>query len=309
MIISVILLIALIGTVAYVVMNPGQTASVLTKDQAGEKALSYINQNLLTSGLSATLESVEEAGGVYTVTISLQGSQIPVYLTKNGEYLFIYPPYNTSVKIETEAEQPSTFDAPDKEVPEVDLYVMSFCPYGVQAENTMKPVVDLLGSKVNFKIRFIANVGGTTVESVSSLHGLNEAKEDLRQVCIQKYYDQTTFWKYLMDINANCYSLYRDANALDACWKNASAKFGIDVAKIETCAYGSEGIDLLKADEALTSQYGISGSPTLLINGQTYTGSRTAEDFKAGICTGFTAEPTECSQALSTTSGTAQGSC
>ena len=70
--------------------------------------------------------------------------------------------------------------------PSVELFVMSFCPYGVQAENAMGPVVDLLGSKADIKIRFIATVNGATPDTVRSLHGLSEAKEDLRQLCIMR---------------------------------------------------------------------------------------------------------------------------
>jgi len=47
------------------------------------------------------------------------------------------------------------FDADDTEKPELDFYVMSFCPYGNQIETTLRPVFDLLGDKVTIKPRYI----------------------------------------------------------------------------------------------------------------------------------------------------------
>lgn len=281
----------------------------LTIEQATKKCIDYINNNLVQPGTTASAISSQDLGTVYRIITSYRGQQVPVYITKDGSLLFLSG-VNTSQQIQQEAQPQQAFDAPDKEKPEVNLFVMSFCPYGVQAENSMKEVVDLLGIKADIKVHFIANVQGDTVESVQSLHGINEAKEDLRQACIQKYYDQKTFWSYLVEINKNCYPNYRDTSKLEECWKNAAQKLGIDVSKIENCAYGSEGLGLLKADEELTEQYSVTGSPTLIINGAKYSGSRTSEAFKQAICSGFITQPKECSQSLgNSTSTTATGGC
>lgn len=279
----------------------------LTPQDAGKKCVDYINNNLVQTG-QATLVSVEEQSGVYRVTTSYQGQQIPVYITKDGLYMFVSQPIDTSKEIPKQ--QQTQGGIPKTNKPSTELFVMSFCPYGIQAENLMKPVVDLLGTNADIKVRFIATVQGDTVDSVQSLHGTNEAKEDLRQICIMKYYDQNTYWNYLMEINQNCSSIYRDADKLDTCWKQAAQRFGIDTGKIETCAYGSEGLNLLKADEQLADQYGVTGSPTLIINGARYSGSRSSEAFKQAICSGFTTQPSECSKTLSnSTSSTASGGC
>lgn len=39
--------------------------------------------------------------------------------------------------------------------PEFDFYVMSFCPYGNQIEDVIRPVADLLGDKANIQPRYI----------------------------------------------------------------------------------------------------------------------------------------------------------
>lgn len=307
MITTVILIIAL--AVLYLRGFPTPVTTGLTSQEAASKAIDFINKNLVQSG-TATLASVEETSGLYRVTTSYQGQQIPIYVTKDGSYLFVSQPINMAQEITTTTTQPQQITKKDKATAE--LFVMSFCPYGVQAETVMKPVIDLLGTKADIKIRFIASVQGTTVDSVQSLHGITEAQEDLRQLCIMKNYDQKTFWNYLMEIDNNCYGKIdtKNAAALDACWKSAATKFGIDIAKIQTCSNSTEGLDLLKADEKLTDQYGVSGSPTLMINGVMYSGSRSSEGFKQAICNGFTTAPAECNQTLSgSTEASATGGC
>ncbi|MGC8812154.1 MAG: DsbA family protein [Candidatus Aenigmatarchaeota archaeon] len=300
------------GIIAVWFFKPSQTGfavQVLSPEEAAKKAIDYINKNLVSQGTSASLVSVEDIGSVYKVITSYQGSRIPVYISKDGSMLFLSA-FNTSESLVQTPTQTQEFDAPDKEKPEVNLFVMSFCPYGVQAENLMKPVFDLLGTKADIKVHFIVNVGGDTIDSVDSLHGANEAKEDARQACIMKYYTQKTYWNYLIEFNSNCYSLYRDDKKLDECWKKTAQKFGIDVDKIEKCAYGSEGVALLKADEQLTNQYGVTGSPTLIINGARYSGERSSEAFKKAICSGFITQPSECSQNITVSSSTSSsGQC
>lgn len=277
----------------------------LTANDAAKKAIDYINNNVVSTG-AVSLINVTEVSGMYRIITSYQGQQIPIYISKDGTNLFLSQPLDTSQTIPKE--EPETQEIEKKDKPEVNLYVMSFCPYGVQAENALKPVVDLLKGKADIKVRFIAGVGGDTIDSVSSLHGAPEAKEDLRQLCIMKYYPDK-YWDYLMDMNKNCYPNYRDATTLDTCWKNAAQKLGINATNIETYAYGKEGLDLLRADEALTKQYGVSGSPTLMINGVKYSGERSAEAFKKAICSGFTTEPSECNQTLSSEASSASGGC
>jgi glutaredoxin len=287
------------------------TSAALTSQEAAEKALNFINTNLVEAG-GVTFVSVDEMSGVYKVTTTYQGQSVIVYTTKDGKYLILQQgiiDMTAQIPTATTTSQPQQTTKKDR--PTVDLYVMSFCPYGVQAETIMKPVVDLLGGKADIRVRFIANVQGNTVDSVQSLHGLTEAQEDLRQLCIMKNYDQKTYWNYLMEINTNCYGKIntRDSAALETCWKSSASKAGIDVAKIQTCSNSTEGLNLLKADEQLTSQYGVSGSPTLIINGATYNGARSSEAFKQAICNSFTTAPTECTQTLSTSGSTASGGC
>ena len=40
--------------------------------------------------------------------------------------------------------------------PTLELFVMSYCPFGVQAEEKIIPIVKEFGDKIDFKLQFIA---------------------------------------------------------------------------------------------------------------------------------------------------------
>jgi glutaredoxin len=310
MLATVILAVALIAVFAMGRGAPATsgTAAKIGADECGARIVAYLNDNLVQEGTSAALASVKEQSGVYEITTLYQGRNVSVYSSEDCQILFLSA-LNTSEDLYTENTVPQQAEPVKTDKPVVDLYVMSFCPYGVQAEQIMKPVVDLLGSAADINIRFIASVGGNTTDSVQSLHGIEEAKEDLRQLCVNKYYPEK-LWPYVMDIDTNCYPIYRNSTAMDACWKSAATKLGISTSTIETCAYGSEGLSLLSADETLTDQYGVSGSPTIMINGQRYSGARSSAAFQQAICDAFTTAPSACSQSVASSNVTASsGGC
>jgi hypothetical protein len=285
------------------------TSSTLKPEEASLKAVKFINDNLVQPNTTASFVSVSDFQGVYNISVEYQGRNVSVYVTEDGSYMFLSSPLDITQPLPQASTSTTTTETPKTAKPTAQLYVMAFCPYGIQAEGAMKPVVDLLGSKADIQVHFIASVGGTTPDTVSSLHGPVEAQEDLRQVCIMKYYDQKTYWKYMMLIDANCSGKYSDATVYDTCWKDSAKTAGIDASKIDTCSKGSEGVNLLKADADLSAANGVSGSPTLIINGVVYSGGRSPEAFKEGICNAFSTAPSECSQSLSNASATASGNC
>jgi hypothetical protein len=279
--------------------NPSISSAVPSQD-CGRTVISYLNANLVQAGSTAELVSVAEKNGVYEITTRYQARNIRLYATRDCSLLF-----TNSFDLKASTPQPTQAPVPVKSSrPSVDLFVMAFCPYGTQAEGAMQPVVNLLGTKANITVRYIATVQGTTVGSVSSLHGPTEAQEDLRQLCIHEYYPQQ-FWQYVSTFNRDCYPNWQNATLLNACRGTTMQALGIDAQKIETCATGGEGLALLKIDEALSAGNNVQASPTLIINGQFYNGDRTPEAYKQAICSHFETPPAECSLTLSSQTATA----
>jgi Gamma interferon inducible lysosomal thiol reductase (GILT) len=301
----IIAAVILLAGILYTTGTLGGSAAV-PPEECGKTVISYVNTNL-AGNATATLVSVTEKNGVYNVSARYEGKDLFFFASKDCTYLF------STARNMKETPQPAATPVPTpvpvkSARPSVQLFVMSFCPYGVQAENAMKPVADLLGTKADIQVHYIATVSGDSVDSVQSLHGTPEAKEDLRQLCVATYSPQK-YWSYLMAVNAQCYPVYRDARQLEQCQKNVTATLGIDTDAIETCAGGSEGLGLLRADVAIAKNLKIAMSPTLILNGQGYNGQRTPEAYKQAICDRFETPPAECSvnlagQAVAASSGT-----
>ncbi len=275
-----------------------ESSASITQEQASEKALDYIS-SAVQGQAAVRMVAINESNGLYSMNIDVGGRLYESFMTKDGKLLF---PSGIMLDEQQAGANPansgqSAMSKSDK--PKAELFVMSFCPYGVQAGDFMKPVADLLGSKADIKVRFIAKAGDN-INSIQSLHGAVEAKEDLRQLCMIKNYPDK-YWNYLSAFNKNCYPLYRNETALDSCWKSSAAAQGIDSAKIESCV-NSDALALLKADEQAANTYGVSGSPSLIINGATYNGARSSEDYKNAICSAFNNPPAECSQNIGTAS-------
>ena len=76
--------------------------------------------------------------------------------------------------------------------PTLELFVMSYCPYGVQAEEKLIPIVKEFGDKIDFKLQFIAQEkeepSAQDITPFTSLHGYPEVAENIRQLLIAREY-------------------------------------------------------------------------------------------------------------------------
>jgi hypothetical protein len=270
----------------------GITGNAISSGSAGDKLVDYLNT---VADSEVTLVGVDDFQGLYEVTVEYQGSNIPVYMTHDGKYY-------TTMLSPLEVEEQTPVEIPKSEKPEVDLYVMSFCPFGNRAEDTMLPVYELLKDKVNWNVRYIVSVSG---ETVNSLHGQPEVDQNIREACVLKNYGMDALWSFMTDVNANC-------GGDGSCWESVASASGVDTSVIESCV-SEEGLDLMKAEADASSEAGASGSPTLIINGVESTivyQYENSEAYKQEICSAFENAPEECSTQLSaSTSASAGGSC
>lgn len=66
---------------------------VLTSQEAGTKAVEYINSYLLQPGYSAKLISANDSNGIFSISLNITGPQgstvYPSYVTKDGNLLFV----------------------------------------------------------------------------------------------------------------------------------------------------------------------------------------------------------------------------
>src|SRR5690606_28041065 len=73
----------------------------------------------------------------------------------------------------------------------VAMYVMSICPFGVQAEDCFHPVLAEPGNWVDYQVDFIANEQNGTF---TALHGEPEVKGTIVQLCAMKHHPEAAKW-------------------------------------------------------------------------------------------------------------------
>lgn len=260
--------------------------------EVGDKIIKYINENILRGNATATLSEIKEESGLYKLKIKINNEEFPSYATLDGKFLF-----PDAINLEEKRDLTNSVEnkeIPKTEKPDVKLFVMSFCPFGNDAENMIKPVVELLGDKINFEIHYI--ISKTSDNKYISLHGNQETNQDIREFCIFKY-QKDKFWSFLEKINEKC-----SAQNADICWEEIAKESGIDINKIKGCEK-SEINTILEQELKLVEEYKVSGSPQLFINGTDinktkYGRQRTTNNYKDAICSGFNNPPSDCEKVL-----------
>ncbi len=151
--------------------------------------------------------------------------------------------------------------------PTLELFVMSYCPFGVQAEEKLIPIVKEFGDKIDFKLQFIAQEkeepSKQDISPFTSLHGYPEVAENIRQLLIAREYPD----RYLD------YILCR-GKKLDKSWEDCAQKLGIEVAKIQALFDTSEAEQLFRENIKRAAELGVRASPTILVDGHRFRASQ-----------------------------------
>lgn len=278
-------------------------------DKLGAEAIDFINKNLLPPGTTATLVKITNEGSVYKIKIKVGNEEPDVYVSKDGKFLF-------TAAFEMKKAETKTSPAPSQELPKADkpnvkLFVMSYCPYGLQMEKVYLPVYQLLKDKADFEIDFVDYI----------MHGKQEIDENLRQYCVQNQ-NKEEFAKYL-----DCFAKTGEVDSclsqtsinqteLSECVASADNQFNITSQYDDKSTWVSGQYPKFDIHQNLNEKYSVQGSPTVIINDQEVSANeRSPEAFKNLVCQAFNNPPQECSQTLSTDipaagigSGTSSGS-
>lgn len=275
----------------------------ITAEEAKSKAIKFINDNLVQPGTQVDVKSVSEEGGLYRLDLSVGKQDIAAYMTKDGKKFFpeAMDIEDTQKKIADaqKADEEAEKNIPKTDKPTVDLYVMSFCPFGNQAEDTLAPVYALLKDKVDFNFHYIVSSEGDTVQS---LHGAKEVDQNMREACVLKEYGKNSWMDFVTYVNKSC-------GSDGACWEAGAKTYNISADKINSCVKAS-GLSLMKENEKASNDASASGSPTMAINGASTKAVYkygNPEAYKQSICGAFNDVPEECSKTLESAAATSQG--
>jgi len=180
------------------------------------------------------------------------------------------------------------------ETPAVELFVMSHRPYGTQMEKGIIPVVELLGDKIDFQLKFVNY----------AMHGEKEVIEQGMQYCIEQEYGTDKLVEYL-----KCFLEEGDSEGcveeteisqddLDSCFEEADEEFKL-MYNLNNKEGNFPAFDLHDDDNV---KYGVRGSPTLIVNGVKPESGRDSASILTAVCAAFDERPEECDETLSSAS-------
>ena len=295
----------IIAAGSYIFMPPTGmvTGGVLVESEASAVVIDYVSNNLVSPDVAVNVTEIARQGNFYKITIALTADdftqEVESYMSLDGQYFF---PSGYDVTEEIEIPEVTTSvpaEITKSDTPKVELFIWAYCPYGVQAQGPLAEVASLLEDSADF-------------ESVLYYdgHGDYETQQNKIQACIQEL-EPEKYWDYaatfVEDIYPNC-----GASGDIDCDKTESVKLmdslGIDSDAVMDCV-DSQGETLITTHSQRASDYGVTGSPTLVINGVIANVARTAEAYKQAVCSAFNDAPAECDEVLSGDVGTTDGSC
>lgn len=134
--------------------------------------------------------------------------------------------------------------------PVYDLYIMSQCPYGIQALSSFVEFVKMF-KKIDWNIQFIGSVANDTV--LSSLHGKEEVEDEQIWLAVNQNYPE----KWLEFLELRSKSFVPTESILQ--------KMKVDMEKIEKWI-ALKGRQELISHYQRSSRLNIKASPTLLLN-------------------------------------------
>ncbi|MBU2634064.1 MAG: DsbA family protein [Nanoarchaeota archaeon] len=233
---------------------------------AVEEAVDFINNNLLSGGVEASLVEVKEVSGLYQIKIDVGGQEIDSYVTKDGSLLFPQGINIDGTSIpDTQNNQPninvvevSVDDDPFIGPEDAPVIIVEFsdfqCPFCSKSVPTVKQILEEYEEEVKIVYR----------DFPLSFHQ-NAQKAAEAAECAD---DQGKFWEY-HDV------LFENQNALDVeSLKEYAVDLNLDGDEFDDCLDSGKYEEEVKNDFQDGQSYGVSGTPAFFINGVSVSGAQ-----------------------------------
>ncbi len=261
----------------------------LTAESARERAEDFINKVIVQGGKAIVREIAEEEG-MYKLTVEFGGQDYISYMTLDGNRFFQSGHnINDGLKKYEEEHTPVKSDKP-----RVELYVMSHCPFGTQIEKGMLPVLETLGDKIDFELKFCSY----------AMHQEVEIREQLREYCIQRESPEklTTYLKCFLEEGNSEGCIKRagvNAASNEACVAEVDKKFQVMEMWRDSSSWYMQKFPPFNIHREDNERYGIQGSPGIVINGKSLAADRDSQSLLSLVCSAFNQAPQECKTVLS----------
>ncbi|MBU1089785.1 hypothetical protein KKF38_03260 [Patescibacteria group bacterium] len=297
--------------------------SSLSEIEAKNLAENFINEHLLSGGFTASVLEIKSESGFWKIKIQLSdGREVDSLMSKDGKIFVPEAIYIEEVQAEAE-KQKLAAEAAQTELlasleksdrPTVELFVMSHCPFGTQAEKAILPAIEALGDSVDFQLKFVNY----------AMHGETEVLEQLQQFAISEKYPEKliTYLKKFLEAGDSAAALAAvDLEIEDLADTIAAtdAEFEITKNLEDEASWVSGRFPQFLIHEAENEKYDVRGSPALAVNGKIIEAARTPAAMLEAICMAFENPAEACSLELSTATpssgfgfegeGSGEGSC
>ncbi|HLC74244.1 MAG TPA: thioredoxin domain-containing protein [Candidatus Nanoarchaeia archaeon] len=254
-------------------------ANPLSLDDASDKALAFVNSNLLPPGMSATVGEKKDVGDLYQVQLSVQGQIVDSYITKDGRLLFpqgidltavVPAPAGTNTQQLQKVDVSSDDDAVkgDKNAPVTIIEFSDFqCPFCSRFYTDTLPELDEKYIKTgkakliyrDFPLENIHPEARPSAEAAECAHEQG------------KYYEFHD-------------KLFENQQQLSvANYKKWARELGLDGDKFDDCVDTNKYADEVSKDLADGSAAGVTGTPAFFVNGKLLSGAQPFTAFEALI--------------------------
>lgn len=239
--------------------------------------------------------------GIYSFMLNLnisgQDQKFTSYMTKDGKIFFtggskISELGKTAGTAEQQQPKLTCADVKKADTPKLTAFVVANCPFGLQMQRVMnKAIAEQPALASLLEVKYI---GAIENGKITSMHGDEEAQENLRQICIREE-QKNLYWPYV-----SCYMKAQGQST------SCLSQTGVNVANVNACMTDAKrGNAYAQKDFDLANKFTIGSSPTLLVNDTQIVsefdfGGRTADALKQVSCCASTKEGAYCSKALST---------
>jgi protein-disulfide isomerase len=249
--------------------NDGNVKGTISKEAASEKAIEFINTNMLQAGTTAQVKNIEEEKGLYKMTLDIGGREFDSYITKDGGVLFPsvvdltetlrsgQTPETQSRDIKIDTENSASKGADDAKVLMIEYssFSCSFC-------NKVRATIDQILTNYPDDVKLIYkhfNRGGTDSQTAQATECAGE---------------QEKFWEM--------HDLIFDKGSRGDLVGYAQ-DIGIDVDKFSECLNSGKYSAKVTADTNEARSFGISGTPGFIINGKLVSGAQPFSVFQQVI--------------------------
>jgi len=241
------------------------------------------------------ISNVKEANGIVEIELKVGNQKYTSYISRNGKFFFIsgvkVDELNKPVQSNTQKSLTCN-DVQKVAKPDLTAFVVSNCPYGLQMQRVFKKAVAEIPDLVNYlNIKYIGSIENGKIKS---MHGDEEAQENLRQICIREE-QKSLYWPYV--------SCYMQAGKTEECLTSS----GVNTSELNACINdANRGLQYAKKDFDFGNKFNAGGSPTLISNGKQVVsefdfGGRNPNAIKQLICCGSSEKAVFCSNEISKT--------